>query len=447
MSPCSVRCSRPGTQAANRLAAAAPTGCRSWRCVWTHDFAPAHNTAKRDVASRIVVGMLNEAASTTGELCLRAPVLLVNKPTRRAGLRSVGGVHLNERNASEFRLVRQKLSKLMKRPGMHHDPLGLAEPYPLADAGELLHGDATTGALSHSHNALRDDMIDIRHEESFLPPTPVKQASGGGRSFFLQTLAQVHLPATIGQEIAPALSDAIARGGDVDDPQVYAKESGRRPIRLVLEFYAGEQKPLAVPKNQISLADLVSAYQGQLTGAAGNPQTFDSADGRPNRDRRGGSGFRDLPGQASSIEWLPASCSPSMLGSAAARVRIGDFSDDADGRLGRQAKFGSDLRVEQPVRVVFAEDLALEHASRQPVGCGITGLQSRRQCNDLALRRQQPDLYRQLHIIHGRTHVRSMQVHDRVIEMFGYRRFRSDRAALILSSSHSGSDFGRREMR
>ncbi|WP_216824318.1 hypothetical protein, partial [Lentzea albidocapillata] len=43
-----------------RLAAAVLAGCQDGRCVWAHDFAPAHDTASRDVVCRVVVGVPNE---------------------------------------------------------------------------------------------------------------------------------------------------------------------------------------------------------------------------------------------------------------------------------------------------------------------------------------------------------------------------------------------------
>lgn len=441
MSPRSVRCPRPVARAADRLAAAVPTGCRSRRCVWTHDFAPACNTAKRDVASRIVVGVPNETATTTGERRLGTSVLLVNEPTHRACLRSVGRVDMDEGNSGKSRLVCQELSELMKRPSVHCGPLGLAEPYPIADAGELLHRDAATGALSHGHNAFRDNVIDIRYKEGLLSSASPEQASSRGCSFLLQALAEARLPATVGDEQSPTVPVAVAGGGDVDDPQVYAKEAGRRRQWSFRTINTGEQKPFATTQHKIGLADLVGAYQSHLTRAAGDPQTFDSAGCRPNRDRRGISSVGDLPGQAPRVEWLRADFPPPVLTGTAARIGISNFSDDTDGRLGRQAKSRSDLRVEPPVSVVFSEDLALEHAGGQPIGCGITGMQGRRQCNGLALRRQQPDLDRQLHTVHSRTRVRSMQVHDRVIGMFGYRRLRSDRTFWVLAGPPGGAGF------
>jgi hypothetical protein len=55
-------------------------------------------------------------------------------------------VHLDERHPSLRGLVGEVLSELMEGPGGEGVPLVAAKPYPLADAAELLDGDAATGA-------------------------------------------------------------------------------------------------------------------------------------------------------------------------------------------------------------------------------------------------------------------------------------------------------------
>jgi hypothetical protein len=57
----------PWVRAAVRLAAAALPGCQGGRCVRTHDFASALNTAGRDVDRCIVIGVPNEAKPATFE--------------------------------------------------------------------------------------------------------------------------------------------------------------------------------------------------------------------------------------------------------------------------------------------------------------------------------------------------------------------------------------------
>jgi hypothetical protein len=53
--------------------------------VWTHDFAPAFDTAGCDDDRCIVVGVPNEATPATLEYCLGTSVALVDPATRMAG--------------------------------------------------------------------------------------------------------------------------------------------------------------------------------------------------------------------------------------------------------------------------------------------------------------------------------------------------------------------------
>ncbi len=418
MSPYSkrrVRHSCVVNRAADRLAAAAPAGCRGGRCVWTHDFAPARSTTESDVAGRVVVGMPNEAAPTTCEQSLRTPVGLLDEAAYRAGLRRVSRIYLDERHPGEPGLVSQELAELMECPCMHCGPLGLAKPYPLADAGESLDGNTATGALSLGHNAFRYDMICIGRKKGFFAALAFQQTPGGRRAFLLQAPAKAHLTSTVGEESAAAFPDAVAGRGDVDDPQVYAKKFARRRGQRILPFHAGEQEPLVVSKYQIGLADLVRSYQHEVITIAENAKPLHSTAGRPDRDRCSIFTGRQLPGQAPDIEWLRSQLPPVMLLGMGTRVGIGDLADDSDGRLGRQAESGADICVEPPMGVVLAEHLLGEHEFRKPVGRGIAGPQRGHQYGGLARGRQQPNAYHQLHKRNHRTLVRSGQVLDRVV--------------------------------
>jgi hypothetical protein len=89
-------------RAAVRLAAAALTGCQGGRCVWTHDFAPAVDTACCDVDCRVVVGVPNEATPATLKFALGATVTFVDPTAAMTRLRGVGGVDLDERGRQQY---------------------------------------------------------------------------------------------------------------------------------------------------------------------------------------------------------------------------------------------------------------------------------------------------------------------------------------------------------
>src|SRR5690348_12994932 len=77
---------------ADRLAAAALTGCQGRRCVWTHDFAPALHTAGSDVDRCVVVGVPNEVTPAAVEFRLGAAVAFVDPTAGAASLRRVSRV-------------------------------------------------------------------------------------------------------------------------------------------------------------------------------------------------------------------------------------------------------------------------------------------------------------------------------------------------------------------
>ena len=131
----------PWVRAAVRLAAAALTGCQGGRCVRTHDFVPALNTAGRDVERCIVIGVPNEATPATFECRLGAAVSFIDRAACAAHLRRVGRVDFDERHPGLLGLIGQKRPELGERPRMQRGPLGLAKPYPLTDPRQFFDGD------------------------------------------------------------------------------------------------------------------------------------------------------------------------------------------------------------------------------------------------------------------------------------------------------------------
>jgi hypothetical protein len=146
---------------ADRPAAAALTGCQGRRCVWTHDFAPAFDTARSDIDRCVVVGVPNEATSATFEYRLGAAVVFVDPAAGRAGLRGVGGVDFDKRHSRLFGLVDQKRAELGERPRVQRGPLGLAKPYPVTDPRQLFDSDTASGAFSLGRDAFGNLVIQV----------------------------------------------------------------------------------------------------------------------------------------------------------------------------------------------------------------------------------------------------------------------------------------------
>ena len=57
---------------------------------------------------------------------------------------------MNEHHPGGLGLVGNKPAELGERPRVQRGPLGLTEPYPLADPRQLFDGDATLGALRNA---------------------------------------------------------------------------------------------------------------------------------------------------------------------------------------------------------------------------------------------------------------------------------------------------------
>ena len=156
--------------------------------VWAVDCAPARDTALGDVAGRIVVGVGNDPARPTVEGFLVGPVAFVPVPALGAGLGGVPRVDGDQRYPGPARLVGEERAELVERPGLQGDPLGLAEPDPVADARQVFDGDSATGACSLGHDCLGDDVVDVRGVPRFFPAPPGQQPLRGLGALGLQAL-------------------------------------------------------------------------------------------------------------------------------------------------------------------------------------------------------------------------------------------------------------------
>lgn len=87
---------------------------------------------------------------------------------------------------------------------------GLAEPDPIADAFEILDGDAASGAFSHSHDALADDVIGIRGKARLLAAAPLQQPFGALGALLLKFPPQLLIAVPDSLEgLAPVGRDAF----------------------------------------------------------------------------------------------------------------------------------------------------------------------------------------------------------------------------------------------
>ena len=182
---------------ADRPAAATLTGCQGRRCVWTHDVAPAFDTARSDIDRCVVIGVPNEATPAALECRLRAAVFLVNPTARAAHLRRVGGVDFDERHPGLLGLVGQKRAELGERPRVQRGPLGLAKPYPVTDPRQLFDSDTASGAFSLGHDATGNLVIQVGGKTGLFAASLPQQSPRRTSFLGLQPLAQPSLSLAI----------------------------------------------------------------------------------------------------------------------------------------------------------------------------------------------------------------------------------------------------------
>ncbi len=411
-------------RAAVRLAAAALTGCQGGRCVRTHDFAPTNDTALSDVVRCVVVSVPNEVTPHTFENTLRATVSLVNPPALAAGLRRVGRVDLNECHSGSLSLVGQKTAELGKRPRMQGGPLGLAKPYPVPDAAQLLDSDSASGAFSLGHDALADAMVDVRRKSSFFATALTQQPTRRTGFLGLQPFTKPCLSLAVSVKPCASGAIAVAGGCDVDDPQIDANKSiGGFGHRRFGRIYGGVEKPLAIPLEQVALADLAGPQKCEVPRGGEDPDLAQPSMHGPNRNRcfTVAEHIRHLLGQTARVErlrriiaehdWLRQYCYASprsrwtIISGSSVRtergVSVRDLADHPYRRLGRQVEPLSQLGVEASLRVMLAKYSVGMHLRRQPRRRVVASAQRSVQGHSLEPDRQYADLHHLLHKQHG----------------------------------------------
>ena len=127
------------------------------------DGSPAANIDRREVVCKPRV-----PTDHTAKECLRGTIGLIGVPAGGALPRGVAWVDEDYRYSGPFGLVQDLLGQVMKRPAVQRGPLGLPKPYPFADAPEVFQGNAAPGALSLSHDALADAVVDVACKAMFL---------------------------------------------------------------------------------------------------------------------------------------------------------------------------------------------------------------------------------------------------------------------------------------
>src|SRR5829696_6022021 len=114
------------TDKSGGLQIVSPTWRVGSRRVWPHDGGPA-----RDVSRRVGVGTLSVGAVHAAEVVPGGAVPLVDVPAPGAFPGGVAGVHQDNGDTGEGRLVPDEGAQLVERPRVQVGPLGLTNRYPI----------------------------------------------------------------------------------------------------------------------------------------------------------------------------------------------------------------------------------------------------------------------------------------------------------------------------
>lgn len=194
---------------------------------WLHDLSHS------DVLGGVVVGVSRVAAQATPKLRLVLSVGLLAMSTRTTRAASVTSVDQAKRYAVTNGAVFDKLPQLEKAPTAVLSPLRLFQPYPVADAREVLELDFASGAFSRFNEVLGNFVVRVGSKAILFSRHFLQSALSRRGAALLQVRTMV-------KELLPLLFDLSARKGltvggrrNLGDAKVNAERTRRLLRRLV----------------------------------------------------------------------------------------------------------------------------------------------------------------------------------------------------------------------
>lgn len=280
---------------------------------------------------------------------MRATVGTRDAPTGGATLRGIPGVHHENGDSRESRLVLNEGAELVEGPRVLLTTLRPANPDPRANALEFFEGNSSLRAFGLRHQPDANAVVYITGEAALLPPPLSKQPFGRPGAQGLESRSELGVALTEPVDPPTCVGVAIGVGGDVHDTQVNAQDVSRFHHRGLLDITDGIEVEVPVPVDQVGL----SVARGQQLSLA---LASDVRDGLPAL----GSQDRDPVVQVAEDTVVvgdaavEAECT---LGLPVELVGVGYLSDSADRHLGAEAAVSSDLIVRELMQLVLAEDL------------------------------------------------------------------------------------------
>lgn len=334
----------------------------------------------------------------TSELILSLAIVFITIPAPTARSAGVSWVDDCQRYSVQPTLVLDKTPELTKRPSTHPGALLLAKPYALANALQILQGDAARRVLGLKHQGLADDVVNVPPESSLLASKSPKRsscvfsrtASFACRGFFQHRATRAKVLNAHPFNGIAAYSLAVARGCYLCNTEINANKGIDFNQCRFRGVDCGKQIEPAISKHQIALPFQVTKLR-LLVCAKCHGNNLTACDCQ-DAYAVGALETKDAIVIRHSAVWLKAWTSPLISGKA-----LGSFPHGAHGHLARQ----SELRPKIPIASGLYSGLA-KYSVIEPYASGmgggvITRTHRRQQQSALFERRQNLHLQRHLH--------------------------------------------------
>lgn len=317
----------------------------------------------------------------------------------RTSLRRISRIQEYYRSPGEFGFVRDKLLQLVERPAMQIATLRATNPYPLADALQILKSNPAAGVFSPIHNLFADTMIFLLDKTLFLAGKTFQNTTRRSGSFGLQSATLAEATAANTEHVRPAVLIAVTIGGYVDNTHIDAQNAINVNRFGRFDLAGNEQVEVTSDKAQVGFASV--AMQEFKSPVATNERNTLPAVECPD----GHLPFGQIERQDTGIVGETAvhlETAPFLLADS---VTVGDFGNGANNHLCGKVEPLADGMVSQLVQAELSKHLFGESLFTNPVTRAVGFLKRGFEKFVLFRRRLQFDLRRQLHIVKFSTDV------------------------------------------
>lgn len=207
-----------------------------------------------DVLGSVVIGVGTVAARTAAKMFLAEAILLVGISALGALPAGVAGVYCDYWQPGQPGLVFQEGAQLKERPGMQNRALLAPNRDALAEAGQILDGQAAIGVFSGGNDLLADIVVDPGSEAVFTAREFLESPLGGAGLLLLEFGPQTAVTMTHRFDGRTGVAFSVAISGDIDDPQIDAKEVIDLNRRTIGNLNCGIQEEIPIAVDEIHLA-------------------------------------------------------------------------------------------------------------------------------------------------------------------------------------------------